>query len=212
LYRNLGDRKVIMVRASRLVSVATVTLCAAVALNACGGSGGSADVAGAEPVFQPTATVKDLMLDIVDPSADIVWLSVTTVVNEDGIVETAPVSDEEWREVRRGAIALVEAANLLQIPGRHVAAPGEVSEVPGVELEPLEMEALINEDRAAWNTRAHALHDAGLEALTAIEAHDAAKVFEVGEHIERACEGCHSQYWYPNERIPPVSELLQRGA
>jgi hypothetical protein len=201
-----------MFRASRLIPVSITTLCTALALNACGGGTGSTGRASVEPAFQPTATVKDLMLEIVDPNADVVWLSVTSVVSRDGLVETRPETDEEWHEVRRGAIALVEAANLLQIPGRHVARPGEKSETPGVELEPLEMEDLINQDRAAWNMRANALHDASLEALNAIEAHDAARVFEVGEHIERACEGCHSQYWYPNEKIPPASELLQQGA
>jgi len=200
-----------MFRASRLIPVGIAVLCTALALSACGGSSGSSGMATVEPAFQPTATVKDLMLEIVDPNADVVWLSVTSVVNRDGLIETQPQNDDEWNEVRRGAIALVEAANLLQIPGRHVARPGEVSETPGVELEPSEMEVLINEDRAAWNMHANALHDASLEALNAIEAHDAAKVFEVGEHIERACEGCHSQYWYPNEQIPPAPELIQSG-
>jgi cytochrome c556 len=155
-----------------------------------------------QPEYTPAATVKDLMLSIVDPSADVVWLSVTTVQSEKGIVETAPQNDEEWKKVRSGAIALVEAANLLMMPGRHVAAPGEKSETPGVELEPAEMEALIEKDRAAWNERAKGLHDASLAALQAAEAHDADKVFEVGERIERACEACHAQYWYPNEKIP----------
>jgi hypothetical protein len=88
------------------------------------------------------------------------------------------------------------------VPGRHVARPGETSEAPGVELEPWEMEALINKDLVAWRTRAHGLHEAGLAALDAIDAKDADRLFEVGEQIERACEGCHSQYWYPNEKIP----------
>jgi hypothetical protein len=66
------------------------------------------------------------------------------------------------------------------------------------------MEDLINKDVASFHKRAKALHDAGLAALQAIDAKDAPKVFEVGEQIERACEGCHSQYWYPNEKIPPV--------
>lgn len=154
------------------------------------------------PEYAPTATVKDLMLSIVDPSADVVWLSVTTVQNEKGIIETKPTKDEEWVKVRHGAIALAEAANLLMMPGRHVAGPGEKSETPGIELEPSEMEALIDKDRASWNMRAKGLHDASMAALQAIDAHDADKVFEVGERIERACESCHSQYWYPNEKIP----------
>jgi len=198
-----------MFRASRLIPAGIALLCTALVLSACGGS---ADVPAVQPAFQPTATVKDLMLSVVDPAADVVWLSVTSLVTKDGLIETAPETDEEWNDVRKGAIALVESANLLQIPGRHVAAPGEISEVPGVELEPSEMEELIEQDRASWNMRANALHDAALEALLAIEAHDADKVFEVGEHIERACENCHTQYWYPNERIPTApTELIRTG-
>lgn len=149
------------------------------------------------------------MQSVVDPSADVVWLSVTTVQSVKGTVDTAPKTDEEWTKVRHGAIALTEAANLLMVPGRHVARPGEKSETPGVELEPSEMEVLINKDPAAFHKRAKALHDAGLAALQAVDAKDAPKVFEVGEQIERACEGCHSQYWYPNEKIPPVPSATQ---
>lgn len=156
------------------------------------------------PDYQPTATVKDLMLAVVDPAADAVWLSVTAVQSADGLKETQPTTAEEWAKVRQGAITLTEAANLLMMPGRHVAAPGEKSETPGVELEPFEMEALIDKDRAAWNMRAVGLHDAGVAVLHAIDTRDAQKVFEVGEQIERACEGCHRQYWYPNEKIPEV--------
>ena len=158
----------------------------------------------AQPPYRVTGTIKDLMQSVVDTNADVVWLSVTTVHSEKGIEETKPRNDEEWAKVRHGAIALAEAANLLMMPGRHVARPGEKSETPGVELEPEEMETLINKDRAAWNSHALALHDAATEVLAAVDARDAEKVFEVGEHIERACENCHTQYWYPNEKIPPV--------
>jgi hypothetical protein len=156
------------------------------------------------PEYVPTATVKDLMQSVVDPNADVVWLAVTTVQSQKGTVETKPKNDEEWTKVRHGAIALMEASNLLMVPGRPVARPGEKSETPGVELEPSEMEALINKDLAAWRKRAHGLHEAGVAAIQAIDAKDADKLFEVGEQIERACESCHSQYWYPNEKIPPV--------
>jgi hypothetical protein len=156
------------------------------------------------PEYVPTATVKDLMQSVIDPNADVVWLAVTTVQSSKGTVDTRPRNDEEWTKVRHGAIALTEASNLLMVPGRHVARPGEKSETPGVELEPSEMETLINKDLAAWRKRAHGLHEAGVAALQAIDAKDADKLFEVGEQIERACEACHSQYWYPNEKIPPV--------
>jgi hypothetical protein len=155
-----------------------------------------------QPEYLPTATIKDLMLSVIDGSADVVWLSVTTVVDDKGMLETKPVTDEEWTKVRHGAVTLMEAANLLMMPGRRVARPGEKSETPGVELEPEEMDALIAKDRAAWNARAKALHDVMVQVVQAIDAKDADKVFELGEQIEITCENCHKQYWYPNEVIP----------
>jgi cytochrome c556 len=163
----------------------------------------------AQPEYTPTATIKDIMLSIVDPNADVVWGSVTTVQSAKGTLDTAPKNDEEWKKVRQGAIALTEASNLLIMPSRHVAAPGEKSETPGVELEPSEMEVLINKDRASWEMRAKKLHEAGVAVLQAIDAKDSQKVFEVGEQIEQACENCHRQYWYPNEQIPPVPASTQ---
>ena len=156
-----------------------------------------------EAAYNTTATVKDLMLSIVDPSADVVWNAVATIGDEQGIMERMPQNDEEWTLVRQGAIRLVESCNLLLIPGRKVTRPGEKSEAPGVELEGPEMEALIEQDRAAWNVRVGALHEAAVRALETIDAKDAKALFDVGGQIEHACESCHSQYWYPNQLLPP---------
>jgi hypothetical protein len=73
-----------------------------------------------------------------------------------------------------------------------------------VELEPSEIQALIAKDPAGWASRAKALHDAGAEVIRAVDARDADKVLELGERVEGSCEGCHRQYWYPNEVIPEV--------
>jgi hypothetical protein len=153
-----------------------------------------------EYTYTPTATIKDLMDSIVDPSADNVWDAVTIEISASGTAEKVPRTDEEWTTARRGALRLAEASNLLMMPGRHVARPGEKSETPGVELEPEEMEALVNKDRDAWIRRAKGLHDAVMPVLQAIDAKDAQKLFELGADIEMACENCHSQYWYPNEK------------
>jgi len=164
----------------------------------------AAPAAAAMPPFIPDHTIKDLMLNVVDTNADVVWLSVTTTASEKGLVETRPKNDAEWMRVRQGAVTLAEAANLLMIPGRHVARPGEKSETPGVELEPSEMEELINKDRPAFYKHAKALYDAAMLAVDAIDKRDADKVFEVGENIDHACENCHRNYWYPNEKIPEL--------
>jgi cytochrome c556 len=164
-----------------------------------------------QPPYVVTATLKDVMQGIVDTNADIVWQSVSAVSNEKGLQEIRPQTDEDWAKVKHGAYAIAEATNLLMMPGRRVARPGEKSETPGVELEPDEMQALIDKDRPGFYKRAAALREAALEVVTAVDKKDADKVFEVGEHIERACEDCHSHYWYPNEKIPPLPAVVHDG-
>src|SRR6478752_2929126 len=133
--------------------------------------------------FRPTSTIKDIMDSVVDPSADALWESVATTVSAAGIDEHQPRTPEEWAEVRRRAISLVEATNLLIMEGRHVARPDEKAENEEVELGPEEIEKLINADRASWINNAHALNDAAMVALKAIDAKNVMGLLDAGEGI-----------------------------
>lgn len=154
------------------------------------------------PDFRPTSTIKDIMDSMVDPSADVIWESVATIITISGTEEKAPQTDDEWKAVRRGAIRIIEATNLLLMPGRHVARPGEKAENENIELAPEEIEARLKQDRASWITLAHGLHDAGLTALHAIDAKDPPALSVAGEGLDRACENCHLKYWYPPGKAP----------
>ena len=164
------------------------------------------------PPYTTSSTIKEIMMWMVDPAADQVWQAVMTVESAKGTIDTAPRNDEEWNVARRGAITLMEASNLLMMPGRHVGRPGEKSEAPGVELEPAEMEANILKDIPEFHKAALGLHEAATHALAAVDAKDSQKLFEVGEEVERACEHCHSRYWYPNEKIPPFPSAPEASA
>jgi hypothetical protein len=102
----------------------------------------------------------------------------------------------------------MEASNALIMPGRIVAKPGEKSENPGIELEPQEMQALIDKDRASFMMLAHGLYDQAAVLLKAIDAKDKEAVLEAGDPLDRACESCHLKYWYPNE-VKPGAEAKQ---
>jgi len=140
---------------------------------------------------------------IVDPSADVLWAAVKTVVDENGVHETLPTTPEEWLNLRLAAIRIVEGANLLMVPGRRAAPVGAVSEVPGVELEPAQIDALIRKQRKKFGAFAMALRDLGFETLQAIDAKDTASLLDLGGRMQNLCEGCHKAFWYPNERVPP---------
>jgi hypothetical protein len=154
------------------------------------------------PGFRPTSSIKDIMDSLVDPSADVIWESVAEIVTADGTELRRPHTDDEWKTVRRAAIRIIEATNLLQMPDRQVARRGERSEHPGIELAPEQIGALIAGDRPRFVTLAHGLHDVGREALAAIDARDGDALFTAGERLDRACENCHLVYWYPPGKAP----------
>src|SRR5262249_8301170 len=63
------------------------------------------------------SSVKELMDSIVDPSADVIWGAGGTVVDKEGFHELSPKTDEDWLNVRRAAVRIIEGGNLLMMPG-----------------------------------------------------------------------------------------------
>lgn len=152
------------------------------------------------PAFEPTATIREIMNSIVDPSSDILWDSVEVEATLAGTRSKAPASDAEWNTLRQNAIALVEASNLLLIPGRHIAAPGDKAEDPRADRNPEEIQLLMTQDPASWTRFAHGLHEAAMESLEAVRAKDVQRLLNAGDVLDQACERCHEVYWY---RVAP---------
>ena len=155
------------------------------------------------PEVRPTATIREVMDSMVDPSADVLWESVATIVNEKGIEDRRPRTDDEWAHVKRSAVTLVEATNLLLID-RPAGRADEVSANPNIELSPAEIDALRAKDPETWKTFLKALYDSAIPALNAINAKDADALLNAGEGIDVACENCHLHYWYPPGKVPPA--------
>ena len=149
---------------------------------------------------QVYSSVRDLMQSIIDPSADALWGAAGTVVDKEGIHELFPKTPEEWLDVRRAAIRIIEGGNLLMMPGREAAPAGTKSEAPGVELEPPQITALIKKYRRNFNAFAKALQVLGLEALRASDAKNAVLVLDIGARMENVCESCHQTFWYPPQK------------
>lgn len=153
-----------------------------------------------ESPFIATATIKELMDSTIDPSADALWDSVAVVNSLSGEQERKPRTPEEWLAVRRHAITLIEATNLLVIDGRHAAPAGTL---PGAgELTPQQIDQRIASDRAAFVQFAHGLHATAIKALDAIDKKDSEGLLQAGGDIDAACEACHVTYWYPNQKVP----------
>ncbi len=151
------------------------------------------------------ASVQDIMSAMVDPAADALWDSVGSTLTPKGYVDRSPRSDAEWKRVRGWAVTLVEAPNLLVMPGRKVATPGarlDDADVKGIEP-PEKIQAAIDRDPAAFARHAQGLQDAGRALLAAADARNPQALLDAGGRLDAACEACHLTYWYPHAPRPP---------
>jgi len=113
-----------------------------------------------DPPLQPVATMKQLMLDVIHPASN----SVLLAIHRGGRV--AVMNDQEWADVRRGAMTLAESGNLLIMRNR----------------------------AAAWVGAAKLMMDAGTAAYKAADAKDVRALAAVGDRIDASCTTCHKQY------------------
>jgi hypothetical protein len=121
------------------------------------------------PPYKPVTTVLELMESVIAHAAEVYWESVSVTVDETGVHERAPQTDEEWEAVWAAGLSLAESGNLLMMAPRAV-------------------------DDGAWMQFAVSLVDAGAEAAAAAAAHDVERVFAAGEQVYNVCTACHARY------------------
>ncbi len=200
-----------MRRASVLVAAGSL-LTGALLVPGCGQPPSGAPAVAEAPSFTPVLSVKELMEHIVDPTADWIFDAAVIDVSEKGTVETLPLTGEDWTRVERGAMILAESANLLKMP-RTMVPPGDESlkkEPGGPELTPAEIEAKIKKDPALWAKHADGLRQVAVESLAVIKSRDAQALFNVGDRIDKACESCHLEYWYPGDKKAVLEDQQKR--
>lgn len=123
----------------------------------------------AQPNYRVILGMPELMTQVLDPAADVIWDSAGFDITKDGEKNLAPTTEEGWNQAANGGAVLMEAANLLMLPGR--ALPGD------------------------WREIASGLADAGRAAKTAAENHDDDALFQAGATVYRVCVSCHQLYW-----------------
>lgn len=151
----------------------------------------------------PIGTIRDLMKQIVDESAQAVFDSVAVTVSASGTEKGQPNTQEEWDALEHSALRLAEVPNLLKVPGRRVARPDEENTSAGpTELPPIQIQAKIAENQALFDKYADDLQNVAKEALGDVKAKNVQGLFDVGAKIDVACENCHLDFWYPGEKKP----------
>jgi hypothetical protein len=115
------------------------------------------------------ATVLELMESIIAHAAEVYWEAVSIIVDENGVTEHYPETDEEWEEVWSAAVSIAESGNLLMMAPRAV-------------------------DDDGWMQMSVALVEVGGEAAAAAQAKDPERVLDAGESVYNVCLACHARY------------------
>jgi hypothetical protein len=144
-------------------------------------------------------SIRTIMAAMVDPSGDFLFESVADISDEHGITHKAPRTAEEWATERHHLQVLIDAPQLLIVPGRRAAEPGARSSNPAVENEPEEVQRLLDSQHADFVQRAERLRQAAAAGMKAAEAQDTKSLFNAITAIDKACESCHLHYWYPKD-------------
>jgi hypothetical protein len=166
-----------------------------------------------QPLYNMTNSLQDIMEGVVAPAADTLFDAVATDITAAGVTEKRPQTDEEWEHVEAAAIALVESMNMIKVPGRPVARPGEPTKSEGPdapELTAEEITAKINANRALFLKYANALQTHAIRTLAIVRKHDVQGLFDIGEDLDEACENCHLEYWYPNDKAAKAAADANR--
>jgi cytochrome c556 len=163
--------------------------------------------------MKAVVSVKELMRYTIDPLADNIFDAVSWDITRKGIIQTQPKNDEDWEKVKIGAVTLAEGVYLLKLP-RPFAPPGDVNNSTGPnppELSPTQIQAKLDADPVLWDAKIEALRNAALEILEVAKKKDVNELFEAGEDLDKACEACHLEYWYPGDRKAVEDDAKQKA-
>jgi hypothetical protein len=141
---------------------------------------------GAAPAAAPqaSATLAQLMRGILFPASNIVFAAqgedpakFPEAKDQSAATDLLASSYGKWQAVENSAMALVESANLLTIPGRKCSN--------GVAV-PI--------GNADWPKLVQGLRDAGMIAYKAAQAKSQDKILDASDALTMACANCHDKY------------------
>jgi len=163
--------------------------------------------------MKAVVSVKELMRYTIDPISDNVFDAVTYESTKKGVKEVFPKTDEDWEKVKIGAVTLAEAIYLLKLP-RPFAPAGDINNSTGPnppELSPAQIQAKVDADPVLWDAKIQALRNVALSVMEIADKRDTKELFEAGETLDKACEACHLEYWYPGDRKAVEEDERQRA-
>lgn len=143
-----------------------------------------AKLAPAAPASRNPATLAQLMKGILYPNSNIIFFAQSDNPNDvpqakDPATAVNPLASSygKWEAVENSSLALVEAANLLTVPGRKCSNGLPVP--------------VTNPD---WPKLVQGLRNAGMVAYKAAQSKNQDKILDAADVMTTACANCHDKY------------------
>jgi hypothetical protein len=124
----------------------------------------AAPVAAAQAITLPVS-INAIMVALVDHASEPLWLD----------AYEPPKTDDRWREAEYNGYQMAVSGKLIQLAGTGPNDPGWVAD-------------------PEWVVMSDELSAAGMDALKAAQAKDAAGMNTAGDRLVAACEACHKKF------------------
>lgn len=153
---------------------------------------------------QAAPTFHEVMKNEIDKHADEVWEVTNPAVGDKAGIDPAKMTDDMWKQLAEDATAVQEAANQIAsmdpiVVTRPGGEPIADAGVPGGHSA-AEVQAWIDENPQGLRDHAANLAANMRDLAAAANAHDAAKAGPIIDGLDSVCEGCHLDYWYPDQK------------
>jgi hypothetical protein len=139
---------------------------------------------GAVPAQHPVANLSQLMKGILYPASNVIFAAQSQNPADvkpaaDPAMATNPLASAygQWQAVENSALAIVEAANLLTIPGRKCSNG-----------------LIVPFKNADWPKLVQGLRDAGMTVYKAAQSKNQDGIVAAAGDLTEACDNCHGKY------------------
>jgi cytochrome c556 len=160
----------------------------------------SAAGSGNAAAVRSVATLQDLMAGQIMPAADALWGATGSTSDETGVHDNAPKTDDDWKKLRRSAVTLIEACNLMLSERRKIAPVELPADPTSNSLGSRDIDQLLDTNWAGFTGFVVAMRNVGETMLKAIDERNLDAISDAGGTLDEVCEACHKVFWYPEPK------------
>jgi hypothetical protein len=152
----------------------------------------------------PAPNLHELMKDVVAVQTQLIWDIGNNAQDEKGNPDPSKLKAAHWSQAASAAGKVKVAAQTLA-RAAHVMAAAAGQKIEGEDATPgafgaKQVQKAIDANPKVFQAFAQQLSLSMDEILAAARVKDAARLFGVSDRLDQECEGCHTQFWYPDEK------------